>query len=246
MPPIEWFINLADNSANLDTQNGGFTVFGQVVGDGMEVADAIAALRVWNAASPFTDLPLINFPGGGAEITSDHLVFTNPAVVSDFVINAGVNDAWANDEAALQGIFVTAFPGLNLVFLAWFTFDSVVPLPNDTSGFDSASKTVKNPSNSAAVFGADDQRWVTALGSMEGNRAELKAELTTGGLFNSSDPLPTQDTDYGTITLAFEDCTKATVEFEFPAAGQSGQFDIHRVLKDNIAFCEALQPEKTP
>lgn len=28
----EWFFNLADNSSNLDSQNGGFTVFGNVVG----------------------------------------------------------------------------------------------------------------------------------------------------------------------------------------------------------------------
>ena len=27
----QWFINLGDNSANLDVQNGGFTVFGQVI-----------------------------------------------------------------------------------------------------------------------------------------------------------------------------------------------------------------------
>ena len=40
----EWFINLADNSANLNKQNDGFTVFGQVIGNGMQVADAIASL----------------------------------------------------------------------------------------------------------------------------------------------------------------------------------------------------------
>ncbi len=55
------FINLADNSTNLDAQNGGFTVFAHVLGDGMTVADAIAATpryNVSNLASAWTDLPL--------------------------------------------------------------------------------------------------------------------------------------------------------------------------------------------
>lgn len=38
----EFFFNLADNSANLDNQNGGFTVFGEVTGNGMETIDRIA------------------------------------------------------------------------------------------------------------------------------------------------------------------------------------------------------------
>ena len=57
----QWFINLADNSANLDAQNGGFTVFARVLGDGMVVADEIAAVPRYNAstvASAWTDLPL--------------------------------------------------------------------------------------------------------------------------------------------------------------------------------------------
>lgn len=54
----DWFINLADNSANLNKQNEGFTVFGQVLGNGMQVADAIAALP--QTASSFSlELPII-------------------------------------------------------------------------------------------------------------------------------------------------------------------------------------------
>ncbi|WP_431188320.1 peptidylprolyl isomerase [Pseudoalteromonas phenolica] len=40
----QWFFNLKDNSVNLDVQNGGFTVFGQVIGDGMDIVDKIAKL----------------------------------------------------------------------------------------------------------------------------------------------------------------------------------------------------------
>ena len=43
----QWFINLFDNSGppnNLDTVNGGFTVFGTVSAAGMTTADAIAGL----------------------------------------------------------------------------------------------------------------------------------------------------------------------------------------------------------
>ncbi len=43
----QWFINVKDNSQGsngLDLQNEGFTVFGEVIGDGMNVIDLISAL----------------------------------------------------------------------------------------------------------------------------------------------------------------------------------------------------------
>jgi len=39
----EWFVNLRDN-ASLDTSNGGFTVFGTVLGEGMQILEGIDAL----------------------------------------------------------------------------------------------------------------------------------------------------------------------------------------------------------
>jgi peptidyl-prolyl cis-trans isomerase A (cyclophilin A) len=61
----EWFFNLGDNSANLNAQNGGFTVFGQVVGTGMtNVVDPIANSQPTTAQLPngFTFDGLQNFP----------------------------------------------------------------------------------------------------------------------------------------------------------------------------------------
>jgi cyclophilin family peptidyl-prolyl cis-trans isomerase len=51
----EWFINLADNP-DLNTQNGGFAVFGQVKASSMAVVDAIAALPRVDVGSPFDSL----------------------------------------------------------------------------------------------------------------------------------------------------------------------------------------------
>ena len=61
----QFFFNLSDNSANLDSQNGGFTVFARVVGRGMDVVDAMAALPVYNGTglnAAFDSLPLQNTP----------------------------------------------------------------------------------------------------------------------------------------------------------------------------------------
>lgn len=78
----QWFINLADNSQNLDRQNGGFTVFGQVVGNGMAIVDAMAALNRFNLGGAFTEMPLRNFSTDDV-VDEDHLVLVTGIVVLD-------------------------------------------------------------------------------------------------------------------------------------------------------------------
>lgn len=82
----QWFISLADNSANLDVQNGGFTVFGQVT-SGMAVVDAIAAVSRFNLGGTFTAIPLRNYTSAdataGTTITDNNLVLIRKIIVLD-------------------------------------------------------------------------------------------------------------------------------------------------------------------
>jgi peptidyl-prolyl cis-trans isomerase A (cyclophilin A) len=59
----QWFVNLADNSANLDQQNGGFTVFGRVMGDGMNAIDPIGQLTTYALSSLVQQIPLRDYDG---------------------------------------------------------------------------------------------------------------------------------------------------------------------------------------
>ena len=67
----EWFINLKDNSNPLDTDNGGFTVFGSIIDDGMETADQVASFPIIDIGflfgSSYLDLPLADYDTGGSE-----------------------------------------------------------------------------------------------------------------------------------------------------------------------------------
>jgi len=92
----QWFFNLADNSANLDFQNGGFTVFGKVLGSGMDIVDAIAALPthpfLYNINPAFTDVPLNGWDGTFTDVPDfeNQLVKINTVTVSAVPIPAAV------------------------------------------------------------------------------------------------------------------------------------------------------------
>jgi peptidyl-prolyl cis-trans isomerase A (cyclophilin A) len=217
----QWFINLGDNSENLDSQNGGFTVFGEVAGDGMEVVDAIAALPTVNAGEAFTDLPVIDFSSGDT-IQEENLVLMDVIENSEFVINQGLNDTWYNIETNGQGFFIIVYPSIKTMFLTWFTYDTV--RPDESTPF---------------MLGEPGHRWLTAQGNYDGNRAELTITMTRGGIFDSGVPTPVSTAD-GTIMVEFADCKAGTVSYNIPSIDSQGIVPIQRVVADNIALCEEL------
>lgn len=113
----EWFINLANNTA-LDTGDGGpFTVFGEVIYNGMSVVNAIAALPVVDVSSSipaWSNLPVLNNNTSitAADLvtaktvnvgalsytaTSDNSALVNPTVSgSNLVLNYGTQAGTAN------------------------------------------------------------------------------------------------------------------------------------------------------
>jgi len=72
----DWFFNLADNSANLDSQNGGFTVFGKVLGSGMTTIGSIVALGTENLGRPLDTLPLYNHTLGTPVLAQNLVTIT--------------------------------------------------------------------------------------------------------------------------------------------------------------------------
>ncbi|MCI5107071.1 MAG: peptidylprolyl isomerase [Pseudomonadales bacterium] len=76
----QWFINLDDNTS-LDADNGGFTVFGNVLGEGMVILDAIDDLPVVNLGSKASSAP---YASESYNSDPGNFVYINVEVVSRF------------------------------------------------------------------------------------------------------------------------------------------------------------------
>jgi hypothetical protein len=101
----QFFFNQGDNSFldNPLRADGGFSAFGIVLGDGMDVVDAIGDLPIptdfaFSIGSPFNDLPLRNFSGTAInDIRVEHTVTVNSVselttLPGDFDLDGTVGD----------------------------------------------------------------------------------------------------------------------------------------------------------
>ncbi|MDP2716986.1 peptidylprolyl isomerase [Rheinheimera sp.] len=86
----QWFISLVNNAANLDAQNSGFTVFGQISSADMAVVDAIAALPRFSF-NGISDLPLRSYSTADRDdnkpLAADNFVVVESMVVVDARVN---------------------------------------------------------------------------------------------------------------------------------------------------------------
>jgi hypothetical protein len=142
----------------------------------------------------------------------------------EFVLNAGLNDAWYDPVTDGQGFFIIVFPELGVVVLAWFTYDTELP-----------------PDGAPVNLGDAGHRWLLAVGTFVDNVAMLDIEIASGGLFDT--PTEIKRVTDGSIILSFEDCTKGTVEYDIPSINRQRIVPIQRVAKDNIALCLALSAD---
>lgn len=125
----QWFINLANNAANLDLQNSGFTVFGQISSQDMAVVDAIAALPRFNFPG-ISELPLQNYSANDANdnkplvaanlITIESVVIVDARVNTAATLNPVANTLAAADDSADTGAgssgWLTLLAGLGLLW----------------------------------------------------------------------------------------------------------------------------------
>jgi len=116
----QWFFNLVNNSGNLDLQNGGFTAFGIVTGDGMTILDKIASIATCS------DIPMPNYsssdcsnsvvPGNENFVTIYQITIVDPSSVTDSnltpVKNTLINDNSSDSSgggAIVWGLIVLFF-----------------------------------------------------------------------------------------------------------------------------------------
>lgn len=88
----QWFINMRDNSANLDNQNGGFTVFARVTAPSMATADRISTLQRVSVSSPnfsSAELPVFNWDGSSPIARSNMVMFSE---VTEFPASPSTSD----------------------------------------------------------------------------------------------------------------------------------------------------------
>ncbi|GEM_PF-1158778 len=230
----QWFINLRDNSEALDGErtgdDAGYAVFGEVIGNGMDVVDTLGSIQDFYLSTVFTEIPLFNY-ATGEDRSAENYLFTEVTVFTNeplpMVLNSGLNGAWRERGDGGEGFYLEVLPQRGGATLGWYTWDTELP------GMDAE-----------AVIGDPGHRWLTGLapaGSFTGgDSVTLDVYNARGGRFVDYGAGIDSNEKVGTMTMTFDSCESGTVDFDLDAFGESGSISISRTANDNVALCEAL------
>lgn len=166
----EWFVNLADNRENLDNQNGGFTVFARVMGTGMTVVDAIAALPRFgiglDAPGEAASTPLRNVPSGETTLRAEYYVTVNSIRAASLFPTGG-------NASVIELSVQNSAPGVVTTLLSGTTL-TLTPV-----GAGSATITVRATDLNGNT--ADGSFTVTVPGSTPTYSAQPKSQTVAAG-----------------------------------------------------------------
>ena len=124
-----------------------------------------------------------------------------------------------------QGFFITVFPDIGVLSVAWFTYDTELP-----------------PMDATANLGDPGHRWLTAVGPYADNQAVMNITITSNGIFDTTTDVQRTDPpgSDGTFIVTFDSCNSGTVEYDIPSIDRQEIVPIRRVANDNVALCQAL------
>jgi len=232
----QWFFNLANNSfLDAINNNAGYAVFGKIT-RGAETIDIIESLLRINffdatPAGVFGEFPLYKYDEGNDPQQSNPILDRNVVKINrayvlseEFQITPGLSGAWFNPATDGQGIYLEVLPSLDTIIMAWFAYDTEQP--------DAAVPS---------TIGAAGNRWLTAVGSFQGNQFIGKVYKTSGGLFD--DPIGVSNTEIGEVIIIFNSCGQAVMSYVLNDSGLSNSINIQRLSGSNIEFCEQLAIE---
>lgn len=209
----QWFINLTNNT-DLDdpANNGGYTAFGRVVGTGMTVADAIAALQRLDAGSPFDELPVRNYTGG--DLTAANLVAVNSvAVIPLYATAAGQTSVISfSGSVDVENVIAGTFNGSSLELSTIGQTDGVVNI--------TITATDSNGNHVSDEFKLTVSHIISA-GS--GTQVNFNTPHPNGNVYDQvllTGTTATVTADSGQSTrLSFIDLNDDIVQLEFSGAG---------------------------
>lgn len=150
----QWFVNLDDNSTNLDNQNEGFTVFGKVIGDGMQIVDGIHDLETVDYGSPFDNFPVLADGSSPVVVTGASIISEPTGQLSGSVyVDMNKNGIMDGDDYAITDAKVS------ITFAGQDTPSATVYSGSDGSynfiGLGSGTYSVKMESSST-LLGQDN------------------------------------------------------------------------------------------